>query len=365
MTLGELVREQTRTVRDLLESSAREMEELKTRRATALAQIQRTRREIGTLKELEVECAATMRPLESMVADLERAINDLQSQIERLRDRAIEFKAALKETRETHEEVEGQLAAERKAERRDQQHAEELAHELAKVGQGRAQQRARLGDEQRKAFATYLDRIWRRLCDLSRQEEELRGGREALKELERQRHDDPHIAVLWEARQEWAYIEQSTAPALVRNTARSKVAEIEEELNTRFPNALAAAQRGGPSSELEELYFVSGDGGAVWVPLPLPVGVWSSCESRAPDFEHDLVARIVWALARVFPPSQYASRFVNVQGLRGLAARCSAETLQEADGLRIELPAGGTVAFLFSPLPGELAEVIQYADTDG
>ena len=94
----------------------------------------------------------------------------------------------------------------------------------------------RLRKERDIAFEKYLEKVWTSLVKCEDEAETAGEALQALEHLNRARHDDPRVAELWEARQEWQRISQSAGPVQVRKTAGREVQRIEEEeIDVRFP----------------------------------------------------------------------------------------------------------------------------------
>jgi hypothetical protein len=312
--------------------------------------------------------------IQSAISEQERTLRDLQLKAHEIQRQIAELQARLRERQRENERAEADhsRSREEQAQRlRDAAHARKEAEDWGrKVAEGRdriSQYRRRLQQERRASLQKYLDGLWTELIGL---QQEVAGGNEAraaFEMLNRARHDNPHVAELWETRQEWLRIAQSAGPLPVRETARCEVQRIEGDLEKQFPGALKAASTRTPD-ELLELYFFAwtADGGYS-LPLCIPNLVKESLDAGKSDPPETLAARLVWSFARAFEPPQtkaWRPRF-EVQA-EHLVMILDSVFEGGKDPPTITFPVGtsGRVTFMLSELPAEIRGAMNNENTD-
>lgn len=351
MTLEEILRSRCRDVALALDRAGQVAEETRRNRSAALDRVRRAREEAERLRAGGDERRKSTGILQSKIADLEE-------QLARLQARITELQRELQESDDARTAAERQVAEQRKLERSDTELAERLAREIESAEASLARQRGHLRDARRAALADYLDRLWGRLREVFESHESRREAVEARQRLEKERHQDAEIASLWEAREEWRRILASSGPTMVVKTARAELERIETALESRFPGALAASSSPA-ASEIEELFVAALPGAlSAWIPLPIPLEVWRSIESGGRGLPETIAMRLVWALTRNIRPSEHDGVFFAGDHYCGFATTCPERELTTIETVLLDLPSGGSVSFLLSPLPQEVADVI-------
>jgi hypothetical protein len=352
MTLDEILRSHCRDVAQALDRSGQLAEEARRNRVAALDRVRRAREEADRLRAARDERSKSSQILQSKIADLEDQLAGLQARIKGLQ-------RELRESTDAAAISERQVAEQRKLERTDAELADRLAREIEAAETSLERERARLRDARRAALAEYLHRLWGRLREVFESHESRREAVEARRRLEEQRHQDAELASLWEAREEWRRILASSGPTLVIKTARAELDRIEAQLKSRFPGALDVTLSAQAPSEIEELFVASRRGHlSAWVPLPIPLEVWRNLEAGGRGAAETIAMRLVWALARSVPQSAHDGAFFATDLYCGFATACPEQELTRIATVVLELPTGGSVSFLLSPLPAEVADVV-------
>lgn len=360
MSLQDIVREQTRTILDLLRGAEKELEVHRRNQTATETRERNFTQEAAGMQPVTSEREATLRSLRIKVQELQSQVAQLQ---ERLHERQKECDLAEGEHREVEEERRQRLKAAASA----RKEAEECARMVAESQKQIVEYQERLRKERDIAFEKYLEKVWTSLVKCEDEAETAGEALQALEHLNRARHDDPRVAELWEARQEWQRISQSAGPVQVRKTAGREVQRIEEEIDVRFPGALVAAARGSKLDELEEIFARPlGSGSGYVISLPVPVEICKTLDSGATSDAEDLAVRVIWGFAGGIPNTpKRKSRFaIRGNSLIMLVEETLAET-QSRNPIAVRLAGGGRVSFLISELPRELQEALTDDNLDG
>lgn len=352
MGLDDLIRSRSREPSDALARLEQELDRNRKERASALDRARRSRAEADRLRSVSTEREATARKIQSQIADLEEQLQQLRARIEARQ-------SELRECSDALSEVDRKVSEQRKLDRSDTDRAEALATEISNAENALERERGRLREARRAALADYLQALWGRIKEVSASHETNRSALEARRNLEAQRHQDPELASLWEAREEWRRIVQTSGPSLVVKTARTELDRIDQQLEARFPGALQASQGNQGLSEIEELFLAPRprDGGS-WIPLPIPLSIWRSIERGDHGADEALGMRLIWALSRALPPSRYRGGFFAGDFCCGLSTDAAESDLAQIESIGFPLPGGASVAFILTSLPREVVDVI-------
>lgn len=352
VNLQDIVREQTRPILDLLSGTEKEMEDHLRSQESAEARERNLKQE-----------AAEMQPA---ISELERTLRDSQLKVQEIERQIKELQARLRERQKENERVEADYSTAKGAATdrlRDAARARKEAENWgAKVAEARERiqwYQMRLREERRAALRKHLAALWTRLLEADRKAASGTEARAELDRLNRARHDDPRVAELWEARQEWLRIAQSAGPPPVRETARREVQKIEEDLDNQFPGALKVAAA-GPLDELEEVYLCPRAAGDGWkLLLCIPAEICESLDAGESGPTQGLAARIIWAFARAIQndgghDEQWSSRFEVQQGYLVMFVDGGPENMKDQETIAVALSGGGRVTFMLSELPTEI-----------
>jgi hypothetical protein len=350
MTLQDILRERSREFLDAIQNTKIQLEKLRGERQAALDRARQSRADADAKRVTANDHANSVRVIEAQVVELERQIQELRS---RLNAR----QAELKRSRDQQLAISSAISEQRKRERSELGAADNFDEEIEKTEKALDRDHSRLLEARRSALPAYLDYVWGRLLEHSRGSEQRRAAVDTRQRFEQERHQTPELASLWEAREEWKRIVNSTAPTLVIQTARSELARVERELETRFPGLWDALAGESAVTETEELFFRTVDAtSSTSIPLPIPNETWKAIADGQAGNEEQLAMRLVWALAKAMPPSESESQLDPDGPHPSFVTKKSADEVELMDPLVLELPRGGRVSLILSPLPAEAHE---------
>ncbi|MFI5399075.1 MAG: hypothetical protein ACHQ9S_26385 [Candidatus Binatia bacterium] len=351
MTLQDLLRTHSREAIDSIQQTKTLIDRYRRERQAALERTRQARADADAKRGVSDEQSNSVRLVQSKISEIERQLQELRSRLEERREE-------LKRCQQEHTETEFQISEQRKRERNEHDEAEALERKVTEAEAALQRDADRLRDARRAAVSAYLDELWKHLLEHSASAQQRSVATDTRQKFEQQRHQDPELASLWEAREEWKKIVSSSAPTLVLQTAKTELARVENEINTRFPGIFDALTVDRGLAEIEELFFrQEGDAGTVWMPLPIPMAVWKAIEEGGSTLPEQVGMRLVWSIAKAVSPSTHSSEF-GAQGAHGyFTTDRLPEAVIKADPVVLQLPGGGRVDLILSPFPPELAEV--------
>jgi hypothetical protein len=292
-------------------------------------------------------------------------IEEIEAQIAELHARLAPLRADAEKAQEVLDQAREQIGACRTSEKTQVKESDEFRRKITAVEDELRRIDARLVEERRRAYGGYVQDVWRRLLDMDAKEHEHREARSERRRLEDQRHKDPKVADLWEAREEWKRIVDSSVPTLVRAEATRQLEKVEGQIDQLFPKALSVSGTDGVIEDICEIFYecVPGEK-TIWLGLPVLPSIWDQPADGQSTAAEDLAIHMVWAFARAFPPCQKQSRVSRGDWCWRFALNGLMDEIRDADPVVMELPGGGRASFLFSELPSELRGIISGKDTD-
>jgi len=214
------------------------------------------------------------------------------------------------------------------------------------------------------AFKRYLDDLWSRLLNLISAEDAMKEKTAARDNLRKARHEDPEIASLCEAREEWTRILSSAVISSVKATAKTELDKIKLELDRRFPGALEVDEKLTTIGEMEELFYLpSWQGSALKVFLPIPVPTFESLNSSETQTPQKVAMQLIWSIVQSWHLRADNSCF-QADGIQCVLKTQTPETEIARTPVSLQLPAGSSVSFIMSQLPNELMEALAHENSD-
>lgn len=219
---------------------------------------------------------------------------------------------------------------------------EELTKEMGRLTEERRQLTAKKDQAIANALVIYCsdseERI--RAIDKSTQRE---GARQVLESYHRAVEDDPEVAALTEAREEWKSISKAAQSGAVRKSAETELAKAEKALEKRFPGISTAEKAGAMEEDLLEVFYMPQDEEFITF-MPL-----SAASMRLEKDDDDLPARVIYEFADF-----------GVKAFEERHDMCVMVTEAHPGDRVVSLElSGGSVGFLFSPLPKNVREAIE------
>jgi hypothetical protein len=355
MTLDDLTRDRTREIADTIKLTDEQVRKLEGEKATAEVRASQLREKSARNHPVVEERERAVREAQARIRDIERQIAELDARLKARRQEMDNAAALARETRD-------QVTDLQKQERLERDVVSGFDDKIASTRTELAVLNRRLGESRLAALADYNDGVWAQVVSVATSFESKKAAFEARAALDRARDTDPAVGSLVEARDEWMKILKSAVPPLVKETATSALSAVEAKLEHMFPGALSSDASGVAEEAIWLYYERAEEAGAVDVFIPLPGATWEAIAAGRSSETERLAMEFVWALSAGFPKRQHLSEFGERAGLRVLRVTVGENVLADKE-VRLSLPPAATVAFYFSPLPGELQEVLRHAYT--
>lgn len=352
MTLIDILKDRTRGILDSIKNLNASLEKLQAERRLTINRISHARSAIEAKVAVVSEREKTVKVAQAKVEELDRQLQEIR---DRLKERMLDLERLRQERVEASEAV----SEERNGERGELHRAESLQQEIFRLEEQIAYESGRLREARSDALTVYLSYLWKRLVEHSSHSEQRLKAVEVKSIFESQRHSDIGVANLWEAREGWKNIAASRSPTLVLQTAKAEISRIEGELEAKFPGILEALAGGGPVSEAEVLFYREiASEGLMAIALPIPMDAWNAIENGKIGPEESLAMNLVWMLARSESLVDADAKFEIDNGQVVFVTKKSSKDLDEVGFTSIQLSGGNSVSFILSPVPNEVAEVM-------
>jgi len=216
MTLQDLLRAHSREASDSIQHTKTEIERYRREKQAALERARQARADADAKRGASDEQSNSVRLVQSKISEIERQLQELRS---RLQERQEE----LKRCQQQQTEIASQISEQRKRARSEDDAAETFEGKVAEAEAALRRDAGRLRDARRAALSAYLAELWKRVLEHSASAEQRSVANDTRRQFEQQRHQDPELASLWEAREEWKKIVSSSAPTLVLKTAKNEL----------------------------------------------------------------------------------------------------------------------------------------------
>lgn len=359
MTYDDIVREQTRDLRDQLQRLAMKRSDLDGQKQALIDQGNRLRGELSQERKREVDAKRELREYEKTEDEILRRLQKIDELRSRLNTRLMDQRSkkdgqqsSIVATRLSVEDTLGRIRAK-------EQEQQALTQQIEAVERGLQEKSGNLRAALGQCIRQYLDGVWRDIASAQMSAVERTRQRSAFVAFQRARHEDPRIADLFEQREQYQQLlKQATVPA-VRNMLLAELDKATRALNAAFPGAMEAQQEPREPTTLLVLYEYVNATGQACVLMPFGPDIWKTLAEGSKDVEQDRAMRLMHA-------------FVSGKNLRAEDGHfscadqfCAYESTvpgEDMDLLQedfsLELPAETTVVFRLAPLPLEAQEAI-------
>ena len=331
----------------LLEKQNTRLQEEEQKSREANEEVSRLASSISSSGSAIAKLHARAEDITKEIVELRRSLGKLK---EREQDANQEYTQAKEAGKVKHQEYRNKQKAVASTERAIEQIHGNIEEAEDKVG--RCEDRVRR--EQHAAFEKYMETLWEKLLHLSQQASSHIEGQKAYEELLQKKNQEP-LHSLWQERQEWQRIHQSSAPAGVKDTAKERLDEIASKIEKLFPGALSVESMKS-SEELEELYFYpKGDQGDHILFLPIPTSVCTRLDNGFEGAKEKLAATIIWEVSQFLGHQQQDKNeaFID-RNFLALSVQQDLTTISNSSKtISLNLLGGGTIEFFISELEKE------------
>ena len=351
MTLNDLVRQRTHRTQADLKSCEERIRELGSERRGKLQERDGIRQqEIDAAHEKQAESRQALQETERRISELEREIEALQAQ-------AADHQAAVGAAQD---EVENAAKARTRAESQAHKLQREIDHDVSY----KVTLQERLRSDRREALQAYLQQFESRLGSYLATAQETSERLVTRRKFDEARNEDPEVMSLWEARIELQRFVQASSVPGVGEALRQQLREIEDQIEARFPGALASEEETDVEPEIEEVFFCSPSEGKSQIFIPVSEKSWRALRSGDRDPRALAALMIVWALGKGLQLDQRTTKFTSLADWFVLEVDRDLSLSTSPPTISLPLPGRAAVPLALSELPHEIEEALTYEDPD-
>ena len=355
--LVDLVRQAGVDVRDVIAQLDRKLLDLSSQRTG----IEQTKFQIQNqltgshqaqaFKRREVE----QRQLE--VQELNNRIEAIEQQRQQLNLELLGTIEQLQENKIALSDLDDETSKDQVTLRRSEQELESLARQFDETSSLKETYNNRLSSQYSAILRQYLQSVGKEMNEVFRDEHLRQQTFESSKRLRESRHSDKEVGDLCDARDEWQNVVKSVQVPAVKQIAIENLATIELRLEELFPGALKAGTMKLDHNPIFELHYTPLPNGTDRIYLPIDIGTWENIATAKLAEKSTLF--LCWALPKVIKNVE-APKMKLMTEENGVTLEISDPEwlLPENQAPVIQLPGGGSMSFVFSPLPAEMQEVM-------
>lgn len=331
-------------------------------RATITADIKSREQSIQELNEQRKRLAteasnkkAQVRSSRQRATDIESELDSLNQQLEELERQKSELVEKIIVVQESHEG----FLEERRAEaeevhriERDIQRAEKtissIEHEIDELRDELKGLGEKIRTETSMSLIQYNKEIESQLLSIKHVAPEKEKSKQSLESLLRARKENQEIRSMWEAREEWKGIQDTSNIPQIKETAKREIESINARIEETFPGALSAEVNQEGDDTIVELFYLQDDDDYYVVFLPISEHVWQAIQEGKNRDREELAAKVFWSFAQA-GDANYEFRYGSIT----LVVKYEPEELS----LELEFPTN-KVEFIVSELPEAIQEAI-------
>jgi len=364
MTLEEIVRERTFSIRDAVDQIAARCLNLQNEIIAAEDSRKRSYTEITKQRTLETERRRLMEEAGSKVAEAQTELEGIERQRSEAVDRLLERQAArddatkrLKEAQRLFEE-----AQERTKDSRER--IDGANRELAEKEKERGDYNSQLRNCLMQSVECYLAELAKRIEHAYLAQEDRQKRLAAASEFKKARHEKLEIGDLCDQLDQLRILVSMATVPPVREMLQSSIKSIEDQLETLYPGALKIEQPLGELGLIEDLhYYPDANGKAVFL-LPIERSAWEKIESGAACREAGEAFQLLWSMAKELQLKPADGRFDLQRGWCVFSSDYDPDDVMLLEGFDLPLPGAGSLRFRLSPVPPEIREALTHANSN-
>jgi len=193
------------------------------------------------------------------------------------------------------------------------------------------------------------------------QEQRLKIMRES-EAFKKARHTDPEIGRLCDQRDELRkFLGTAMVPA-VKDMLQVSLNDIENQLTTRFPNALKVSDAKSKDNQIEELlFYINHEGKAIFL-LPLHTKDWDAAEKGEITDGTSEAMCFVWNMIRELSLRVEDGDFITIRDRPAFESRFDLEEVAILEGCNVKRQNSIVLHFVLTQVPIEVQEVLLYED---
>ncbi|MGA2465752.1 MAG: hypothetical protein ABSH06_15550 [Thermodesulfobacteriota bacterium] len=362
MSILDSIRLNTLQIRDTLNTLKENISQKKALRGAAEDIVKRASTEITRQRTSENERKGQLKTVSKKVEEAQKNFEEL----DRKRQEALDFlircrdeeKDVSRSLRQAQNATEAALAEIKK----EQKTNKEIELEIEKLKTDLIEKQANLRRVVLETLKTHLEQQAENVhAAFFTQEQRLKIMRES-EAFKKARHTDPEIGRLCDQRDELRkFLGTAMVPA-VKDMLQVSLNDIENQLTTRFPNALKVSDAKSKDNQIEELlFYINHEGKAIFL-LPLHTKDWDAAEKGEITDGTSEAMCFVWNMIRELSLRVEDGDFITIRDRPAFESRFDLEEVAILEGCNVKRQNSIVLHFVLTQVPIEVQEVLLYED---
>jgi len=363
MTITELIRQRTITLRDSLTGLDSQLEEAISEFGAADARVKRSGTEVSKCREEERHCKRVVEDTERKVEDAQRVLDDLDQKRQEALDTFFRLQKEQDEAAHLLDKAQFATQSAQMEIKQEQRKAEQIRKRIEEFRGERADKQRGLRQALLQALDDHLRWQADKLAAAFKTQEEQADTARAYEAFRSARHSDTDISSMCEQREELLNLLSTAMVPTVRQMLQTSLQDVEAKIEKRFPGALAPQpnqQEGAPD---DLLYYCEADGKAT-ILIPVAGDVWASAETDEPSDEATRAMCLVWSLLRELKLKTEDGWFEEVRRWTVFQSQFDMEDITILQGFCVKHHGMEVLRYIFSTVPAEIREAILNEDQD-
>lgn len=361
MTIAEVIRQQTFSIRDVLSNLDRDIAKAVGERDATNDRVKRCGTEITRQRALEGERKKSLNDASEKVAEAQRVLEELerrrQEALEHLLRRQEEHNSVAQSLREAQSSTDVALAEIR----REQKTGQDAETRAARLGAERTDKQLALKQAVLHALDIHLRLQTEQLQTAFNTQEQQADAMRAFEDFKKARHADPEIGRLCEQREEVQKFLNSAMVPGVRDMLQVSLKSIEDQLVRKFPGALTHPPPVKDNQIDDLLFYCNQEGKAVFL-LPIDQAAWNAATTDDSTEGASKAMCLVWHFLREMKLRTEDGEFVMQRGRPTFKSRFDLEDVAILQGFSVKHHESVVMRFILSAVPTELQEALSHED---
>lgn len=349
MTLNDFVRQLSRDHEYAISEELKKIEKLNKVRESEEDKSRKLKEEIGLNHRYVSERSLSLKSIMATIDELKRQLRDLHKRLDEKSDELALAQTEVAGIQDKSGNIQKDLI-------RAEDSIAKISSSIIECELAKTRFQEKLNEAKITALQEYVKDIWKHILEMLYSQEDRKKILESRAKLEKAINDNPKIANLFEARTAWKNIITGQNHPLIKEKAKSELANIEDELSALFPGSLEIENQTTENGIIEELFYGLKNGDA-YIYLPIPSREWNVFTEGRPARVSNLVANIIWALIKHFSIDVENGEFVYGNGFCYLKMNVTEKNIG-VESINVTLSPDCSASLFLSRMPDELWEAI-------
>lgn len=359
MVLTDVLRQQTRHIRDEISNLDKLLEQARAECTAADERVKRCSTEITGQRAVEAQSKKMLGDAAQKVAEAQRELDE----IDRVKQEALEKLVRSQEDKITVERSlrEAQMSTEASLDaiRKEQKTKQEAESRILRLRAERADGEGRCRQALLRGLETYLKLQCDRLLSVFQTQEQRAEVVRSFEAFKKAKHANPDISQLTEQREELKKFLSTAMVPGVKDMLQASLKRIEVQLEKLFPGALSPP----PSridNQIDDLLFHCGADGKLIFLLPIDPSLWNTSTDAVRNAETSSVMCFIWHFLREIKLKTEDGKFDTRRGWPVFESRFDLEDVAILQSFSLKHDDSVVMQFVLSSVPADLSEALNH-----